>query len=69
MLERIEEGRGSFVDLDMLLDTADNMTGRTICVLADSIAMPVRSYIGKFRAEFEDCIRRGVPIAHAGGHA
>jgi NADH-quinone oxidoreductase subunit F len=68
VLERIEAGRGSFADLDMLLDTADNMTGRTICVLADALAMPVRSYINKYRAEFEECIRSGVPLA-GGGHA
>ena len=44
------------------------MTGRTICVLADALAMPVRSYINKYRAEFEECIRSGVPLA-GGGHA
>jgi hypothetical protein len=27
--------------------------GRTICFLADSLIMPVQSYIAKFRPEFE----------------
>jgi len=40
--------------LDLLLDLADNMTGKTICVLSDSCAAPVVSGIRKFRSEFED---------------
>ena len=32
---------------------ADNMIGNTICVLADAAAMPVQSFLTKFRAEFE----------------
>ncbi len=67
-LSRIEQGRGSFEDLDMLLDVADNMTGNTICVLADALAMPIQSFLAKFRHEFEECIRTGEPIAAAGGH-
>jgi NADH:ubiquinone oxidoreductase subunit F (NADH-binding) len=33
------------------------MMGRTICVLADSIAMPVLSYLEKFPEEFERYLR------------
>ena len=40
-------------DLDLLLDLADNMIGKTICVLSDSCAAPVISGIKKFRNEFE----------------
>ncbi|MEP6834745.1 MAG: NADH-ubiquinone oxidoreductase-F iron-sulfur binding region domain-containing protein, partial [Gemmatimonas sp.] len=32
---------------------ADNMTGKTICVLSDSCATPVVSGLKKFRGEFE----------------
>jgi NADH-quinone oxidoreductase subunit F len=35
------------------LDLAENMTGKTICVLSDSCATPVVSGIKKFRSEFE----------------
>ncbi len=53
ILERILAGRGKQADLDLLLDLAENMTGKTICVLSDSCAAPVVSGIQKFRAEFE----------------
>ncbi|GAC1650509.1 MAG: NADH-quinone oxidoreductase subunit NuoF [Gemmatimonadaceae bacterium] len=53
ILERIEAGDGTMDDLDTLLEIADNMTGKTICVLSDSCATPVVSGIQKFRSEFE----------------
>jgi len=53
ILERILAGQGKPKDLDLLLDLAENMTGKTICVLSDSCAAPVVSGIKKFRAEFE----------------
>ncbi|MBI4567457.1 MAG: NADH-quinone oxidoreductase subunit NuoF [Planctomycetes bacterium] len=56
---RIEHGRGRMRDLDVLLETCDNMQGKTICVLADAAAMPLRSYLKKFRAEFEAHITQG----------
>src|SRR5678816_3623738 len=56
ILERIRDGQGTMEDLDTLLDTADNMTGTTICVLSDSCAVPVMSGIKKFRGEFEALI-------------
>ena len=46
-------GEGKPEDLDLLLDLAENMTGKTICVLSDSCAAPVVSGIKKFRGEFE----------------
>ena len=53
ILERMEAGQGTMEDLDTLLEIADNMTGKTICVLSDSCATPVVSGIKKFREEFE----------------
>jgi NADH-quinone oxidoreductase subunit F len=53
IMERIEAGQGTPDDLDTLLDIADNMTAKTICVLSDSCAVPVVSGINKFRDEFE----------------
>jgi NADH-quinone oxidoreductase subunit F len=77
ILRRIEHGLGRPGDLDLCLDVARNMTGRTICVLADALAMPVQSFIPKFRQEFEAHIReqrcpfRGAPAVSsaAPGHA
>ncbi len=54
ILARILAGKGTVEDLDLLLDLADNMTGKTICVLSDSCAAPVVSGIKKFRNEFDD---------------
>jgi NADH-quinone oxidoreductase subunit F len=53
----LEAGRGKMDDLQILLDVASNMEGNTICVLADSLSMPVKSFTPKFRAEFEEHVR------------
>jgi NADH-quinone oxidoreductase subunit F len=53
ILERILSGKGAPSDLDLLLDVGEQMTGKTICVLSDSCAVPVVSGIRKFRGEFE----------------
>ena len=69
IMERIVAGQGTFEDLDTLLELADNMTGKTICVLSDSCATVVTSGLQKFRHEFEALItgRRSstVPMAVA----
>jgi len=58
VLERILAGKGKPDDLDLLLDLAENMTGKTICVLSDSCAAPVVSGIQKFKSEFEAYISK-----------
>ena len=45
--------------IEILLNVASNMEGNTICVLADSLSMPVKSFIPKFRDEFEAHIKLG----------
>ncbi|MEO7966176.1 MAG: NADH-ubiquinone oxidoreductase-F iron-sulfur binding region domain-containing protein, partial [Gemmatimonadaceae bacterium] len=57
ILERIVAGDGNAEDFDTLMDIADNMTGKTICVLSDSCATPVVSGLQKFRHEFEALIK------------
>jgi NADH-quinone oxidoreductase subunit F len=49
------------------MDIAEQMTGKTICVLSDSCAVPVVSGIKKFRGEFEALIqgRRFHPVTAA----
>jgi NADH-quinone oxidoreductase subunit F len=56
ILDRIVAGNGTYEDLDTLLEMAENMTGKTICVLSDSCAAPVVSGLQKFRHEFEALI-------------
>lgn len=58
ILRRIMQGEGRMEDLDELNRIADNMAGKTICVLADALAMPIWSYLKKFRHEFEAYIQR-----------
>ncbi len=52
-LNRILAGEATTRELDLMLEIADNMEGRTICALAAACAMPVRSFITKFRDDFE----------------
>ncbi len=59
LLIDLEDGRGKMDDLQILIDVASNMEGNTICVLADSLSMPVKSFIPKYRAEFEDHVKLG----------
>lgn len=53
VIHRINSGAGKSEDLDLLTDMANNIQGRTICALGDAAAMPVVSFITRFRGEFE----------------
>jgi len=59
MLVRIENGQGRQEDLDLLVDVADNIEGRTICALGDAAAWPVQSFLKHFRDEFQYHIDTG----------
>jgi NADH-quinone oxidoreductase subunit F len=58
MLERIDAGDATPMDLDIMANVQTNIIGNCLCVLGDSMAMPVGSMIQKFRAEFEQHIER-----------
>ena len=53
VVDRIERGEGRQEDLDLLNSVCDNIMGRTICALGDAAAMPVKSFVKHFRAEFQ----------------
>ena len=53
-LVRFHSGGGVAKDIDNLKYLAENMLGRTFCPLGDAAAMPIISYIQKYRQEFED---------------
>jgi len=57
ILGRIEEGRGRKGDIDLLLDVAGNISGKTLCPLGDGAASVVMNFIRHFRDEFEGHIR------------
>jgi len=63
IVKRIREGNGHPDDIDLLLSICPDMMGRTICVLADSAAIPTRAYVEKFRSEFEAKINYKNPPA------
>jgi NADH-quinone oxidoreductase subunit F len=54
MLERIDTGEGTPMDLDILEQVQGDIIGNCLCVLGDSMAMPVASMLKHFRAEFEE---------------
>jgi NADH-quinone oxidoreductase subunit F len=52
-LERIDSGEATPMDLDVMASVQDNIIGNCLCLLGDSMAMPVASMIQRFRPEFE----------------
>ena len=58
MLERIERGEATPMDLDIMASVQEHIMGNCLCVLGDAMAMPISSLIKKFRAEFEEHIER-----------
>ena len=41
------------MDLDVMASVQDNIIGNCLCLLGDSMPMPVASMIKRFRPEFE----------------
>ncbi len=52
ILQRLEAGIGTEADIDTLLDTCDNIFGRSFCALGDGATSPIVSGIEFFRDEF-----------------
>jgi NADH-quinone oxidoreductase subunit F len=57
-LERIDYGEATPMDLEILAQVQENIIGNCLCVLGDSMAMPVGSMIQHFREEFEQHIEQ-----------
>ena len=51
--QKILNGEGTMADIDLLRELCDNIEMKTVCVLSAACTMPVRSYLDKFRHEFE----------------
>jgi NADH-quinone oxidoreductase subunit F len=56
MLERVVRGEATPMDLDIVASVQENIIGHCLCVLGDSMAMPVGAMVRKFRDEFEAVI-------------
>ncbi len=69
-IHRIRSGKGRPEDLDLLMDVANRIEGRTICALGDAAAWPVQSFLKHFGHEFEAMVtaktRRTTPLRQAG---
>jgi len=66
VLVRFHDGGGRKSDIDLMYDVARNMLGRTFCALGDAAAMPMMSFVEKFRDEFEAHLDgRPCPYEHA----
>jgi NADH-quinone oxidoreductase subunit F len=59
ILKKIESGRGTHADLDLLLDVGEHVNGTCLCPLGDSDAIAVASYVAKFRDEFLAHVEEG----------
>ena len=53
MLERIDSGEATPMDLDIMASVCEQIIGNCLCVLGDAMAMPIGSMIKHFRPEFE----------------
>ena len=62
LLRKIEDGEATQGELDVLLDVCDRILGKCLCPLGDAAAMPVASYVDKFRAEFQEHLDNGCPM-------
>ena len=53
MLERVQSGEATPMDLDIMASVQEQIIGNCLCVLGDAMAMPIGSMIKHFREEFE----------------
>jgi NADH-quinone oxidoreductase subunit F len=82
MLQRIQSGEATPMDLDIMASVQEQIIGNCLCVLGDAMAMPIGSMVAKFRDELEaeieaareraegapaeDVVALGVADEHAG---
>ena len=59
LLHKIEDGDATQGELDLLLNVCDRILGNCLCPLGDAVAMPIASYVAKFRDEFQQHIEQG----------
>jgi NADH-quinone oxidoreductase subunit F len=59
LLRKIEDGEARQDELDVLLNVCDRILGNCLCPLGDAAAMPVASYVARFRDEYQRHIDEG----------
>jgi NADH:ubiquinone oxidoreductase subunit F (NADH-binding) len=56
VFQRIANGQGQPGDLELIENLCDQIGGHTICAFGDTMVLPYRSFVRKFRKEFRDRI-------------
>ncbi|HSJ94697.1 MAG TPA: NADH-quinone oxidoreductase subunit NuoF [Gaiellaceae bacterium] len=59
ILRKLEAGEAEQGELDLLLNVCDRILGNCLCPLGDAAAMPIASYVAKFREEYQRHIDEG----------
>jgi NADH-quinone oxidoreductase subunit F len=62
VLQRLEEGRGSADDLELLSDVARNIAGKSFCPLGDGAAVMLLRALERFGEEFQKHTRGRCPL-------
>ncbi|MDX6699620.1 MAG: NADH-quinone oxidoreductase subunit [Solirubrobacteraceae bacterium] len=71
MVERMDRGEATPMDLEIMSGVQEQIIGHCLCVLGDSMAMPIASMVKHFREELEEHIetararREGLPVGDA----
>jgi NADH-quinone oxidoreductase subunit F len=67
IVEKIEHGRGTAEDVAKLEQVAGSIMGMTICALGDAAAMPVQSFVRRFKQDFLAHVEaRRCPVGESG---
>ena len=59
ILERILDGKGTAEDMPNLTRVGENITGKVICALGDTVGVVTRAYMSKFPEDFKKRIPHG----------
>jgi NADH-quinone oxidoreductase subunit F len=65
IVKKIIRGEGTVADIDLLTELCDNIEMKTVCVLSAACTMSTRSYLNKFRHEFEAYVHGGASVQAA----
>jgi NADH-quinone oxidoreductase subunit F len=53
LTDRILAGQASSEDIDLLVQVANQIEGKTVCAFGEAAAWPTQAMVAKFREEFE----------------
>ena len=63
IVRKLRRGEGTLADIDLLDRVCEGMAGLTICPLSDAAVMPMRSFLQRFRPEFEALVHESPQTA------